>query len=86
MYGWSGQRLFSMEMWILHNKSWDCESITLLIKSIQQNLDLVCEDVLPVSFGFPGKVDCIEVPNRNLSHTYFDAVKELSQTQMHSCQ
>ena len=69
----------SMEMWILHNKSWDCESITLLTMSILQNLGLVCEDMLPVSFGFPGKVDCIEVPfTQQKLESYFDAVKELS--------
>ena len=73
----------SMEIWILHNKSRDCESITLLTMSILRNSDLVCEDMLPVSFGFPGKVDCIEqlqeVPfTQRKLESYFDAVKEWS--------
>ena len=46
----------SMEMWILHNKSRDCESVTLL----NEHTEIGLYTLLPVYLGIPGKVDCIE--------------------------
>ena len=37
----------SMEMWILHNKSRDCEGITLLAMSLLQHLELGFVETLP---------------------------------------
>ena len=63
----------SMEMWILHNKSRDCESITLLTMSRLQILELVFVDLLPLPVVFPGAICsglqwiamAAALPNRN---------------------